>query len=581
MRKNVTKSKKPQEGKRDKREVQRKMDLDNDGYLVNCQKSKANDPRWYAQNPQLLVDAASFPYSWPVGNRLNLGEYAPEINAGSVPGVMAINTAIGFGYSDQFNSPINVAARNIYSYVRHANSGHANYDAPDLMLYLCAMDSLYAFHSWMKRIYGVVQTYSYTNRYYPVAVVNAMNVNFDSIQANLANFRAYINSFAVKVGSMCIPASMSFMARHMWMYSGLYLDTNQNKPQTYLFNPAGFYGYTLNSDGSGMLQWNDLKRPDSPVGRAVYPLPDWAYTPVDNDNLLDFDLIVKFGNAMLDAVLSSEDMNIMSGDILKAFGPENVYKIDSISETYTVLPVYDEEVLSQIENASLMGHIIDANLTQDPTHGYLVYTPHFKHPWAFDRVDQEAPGQNAFMCDRMVTLHKDNVTPADTMVATRLTNISSEFSETQAGPVHTIKTMGSEVATDAVIYFYRENVGDKRWDLYKSSSIYIGNTVILNVDSSAGMSVKNMTDIRDTLAFRTMLMEQISQFDWHPPYSMTFGIQDTYIGEGHVPPMYGRLMGFFHDINQYAVLNVADLEKMADVALLSEFNITQYGRAAQ
>lgn len=149
----------------------------------NAQKSKPNDPRWYAQNPQLLRDTASFPYSWPLGNKLNLGQHAPEINKGSIPGIMGIYTAPTFGWADNPNSPINVAARNVYSYVRHANSGHANYDAPDLMLYLCAMDSIYSYLSYLKRVYGVVSTYSYTNRYYPKAVIQAMHVDSTTFSA--------------------------------------------------------------------------------------------------------------------------------------------------------------------------------------------------------------------------------------------------------------------------------------------------------------------------------------------------------------------------------------------------------------
>lgn len=49
-----------------------------------CAGSKDNDPGWYALNPQLLKDAASFPYAWPLGNRLSLGPHAQYINKGSV-----------------------------------------------------------------------------------------------------------------------------------------------------------------------------------------------------------------------------------------------------------------------------------------------------------------------------------------------------------------------------------------------------------------------------------------------------------------------------------------------------------------
>lgn len=90
-----------------------------------CAGSKDNDPSWYALNPQLLKDAASFPYAWPLGNRLNLGKFARLINKGSVPGIMAMNWVPTIGYSSNGTSPANVASINTYTKVRHDNSGHA------------------------------------------------------------------------------------------------------------------------------------------------------------------------------------------------------------------------------------------------------------------------------------------------------------------------------------------------------------------------------------------------------------------------------------------------------------------------
>lgn len=112
-----------------------------------CMGSKDNDPAWYALNPQLLKDAASFPYAWPLGLRLNVGEYGANVNAGSLPGIFAMHWVPTIGYSSDGTSPINVASVNIYTKVRHDNSGHANYDHADYMMYLMAMDSVYAFHS--------------------------------------------------------------------------------------------------------------------------------------------------------------------------------------------------------------------------------------------------------------------------------------------------------------------------------------------------------------------------------------------------------------------------------------------------
>lgn len=566
----------------------------------NAQRSKPNDWRWYAQNEQLLKDSSSFPYSWPLGNKLNLGVNAPEVNKGSLPGVMAIWTAPTFGWSDNPNSPVNVAARNIYSYVRHANSGHANYDAPDLMLYMCAMDSIYSYLSFLKRVYGVISTYSYTNRYYPKAVITAMTVDYDDIQRNLADFRGFINSFAVKVGSMCIPASMSYMAKHMWMYSGLYYDSDQDKAQTYLFVPNNLYRYALDTDGAGMLESFSLAEYYSTQGAT------------DQDpSYINFEGLRKMADDMLNPILRSEDMNIMSGDILKAFGAANIYKVEGIGETYTVLPSYEPEVLDQIQNMSLVGRfkfsghdqmnqVGAAKLCQDPTKGWLVSKPLFNHAYPFALADEEFPGQNVFISDKIVTFEHGDITPANTMEATRMTNIAREYSKehTDSYEVH---TLGSEVGLFARIYYYVEAEGE--WKLQNTQSIYSGLTHILNLKSNEVYSqVKENMDsaavgtaqdaiqtyfstmfinFRDELSKDANLVHRLSQFNRHPAVAITTGLQDIDSGTRHVAPAYGRFNGYIFDVNYYTVLSEEDLRVMSEIALLSQFNITQYGRAAQ
>lgn len=143
-----------------------KIERDDYKYEKDSHKARPNDWRWYANNQQLLKDFANFPYGAPVGR--TVPGYYPTANSGSaVPGLCTIELVPSIGVSKNENSAINVSARNIYSYVRHRNSGSTNYEAPDLMIYLMAMDSIYSFLSWMKRLYGLMMDYTPYNRYYP------------------------------------------------------------------------------------------------------------------------------------------------------------------------------------------------------------------------------------------------------------------------------------------------------------------------------------------------------------------------------------------------------------------------------
>ena len=113
----------------------------NDSYDSSANISPTNDPAYYALNSQLLVDAASHAFSDATGTKIpwstkGYNEHLIVPDIASIPGVMSFRIAPTVGISTDQSSAVNVAARNIYSYVRHANSGHSNYDAPDLMMYL-------------------------------------------------------------------------------------------------------------------------------------------------------------------------------------------------------------------------------------------------------------------------------------------------------------------------------------------------------------------------------------------------------------------------------------------------------------
>ena len=564
------------------------------------ERSKSNDWRWYAQNEQLLRDTASYSYNYPLGSivrRTRTGDQPADTN--SIPGVMAVHTVPAFGGSQSPTSAINVAVRNIYSFVRHANSGHTNYDAPDLGIYLMAMDSLYSFLSYLRRIYGVVMTFSYTNRYYPTAVVNAMDVDFEDIHRNIADFRAYINSLAVKVGSMCVPASMSYFTRHMWMYEGYYVDTDQDKAQTYLYVPDGFYKYTLNNvDQSGALELTLLR----PQGFHV------ASSGVADLDLLTFKDLHDYGDALLAPILSSEDMNIMSGDILKAFGSNGIYMIPMIPENYVVLPTYNEEVLDQINNATLVGFPTKATnpsssgsafinmLIQDPTHGWLMNPLQFKVTTPGAVTNIISFNADALTSKKMINFNHGDIGPANTMVASRLTQcippskinsgtgfdsvtngsmLIKSYDTTTGGDIDTDpwNTIGSDVATYAVIYYYANGGLMASEGMSTVLCSYLPGYEATTTEKLQALVTHVQQD-----AFR---INMLSMFDRHPRIAFQFGITDPSItGDPAQNVVVGDYLCDLGDINYYTIVDQSDLASMAETALLSMLNVTQYGRQA-
>lgn len=109
------------------------------------------------------------------------------------------------------------AAKALYAYVRHANSGSANYDAPDLFQYVLSIDSLLMIHGVLTRLYSLAKDTRAYNRYFPGGFIRSMDfpIEFlESLQSNLANFRAYINILGMKINAFYYPAQLTYFTRH-------------------------------------------------------------------------------------------------------------------------------------------------------------------------------------------------------------------------------------------------------------------------------------------------------------------------------------------------------------------------------
>lgn len=266
--------------------------------------SRTNNPDWYARNPVMLEQATRFPFAYPLGRSYSIPANNeagddPELVL-KVPGICTLYFVPTVGGSSDLQSPINTAARAIYTFIRNMNSGSKNYDQADLMMYLMAMDSLYMFHSVMKKIVGVARLYAPTNRYYPRAILEGLGADPDDVFANIADYQYFVNQAAYQIGMSTAPGDMSFYDRHQWMAEGLYVDHNSSKAQTYQFAPQ--YLWKFNNLGA--------------TGTSLTPVA--CCVPSGLNKLADWESLFK---SLMANVIGDEDFAVMSGDILKAFGP--------------------------------------------------------------------------------------------------------------------------------------------------------------------------------------------------------------------------------------------------------------------
>lgn len=488
---------------------------------------KFNDWTWYAKNQQMLEDSASFSYNAPLGTDLPFGKMFPSADLSmvkahlkAVPGLYSLRFVPTPGLSISSTSPANLAAQNIYSYIRYMNSGAKNYDQADILLYLLSMDSIYTMWNWAKRMYGYARTYSNRNKYLPRVFALSEAIAFEDLVSNLADFRYRLNQLASQISSFCVPAVMPLFIRHSWMVSNIYKDSDSDKAQMYMFSPDVFYEYDeTGSKYGGRLVANKLK-------------------DANEHNVYTYRDVCSLIQSMLDQVAYSEDIGVMSGDILKAYGQDKLFKLTPVEPDYQVVPVYNEEVLNQIHNSKMSPITSDysqLNITQDPDSGFIIWNPTLKK----DVMQQTAA---------MVNMPWDNVTPANTMVATRLTSLQNSEDK--------FICVGSEFVSNRVLFTLGSD-GSFHW-------MGIGNYLVV---SSATPDTIDASQVRSTMLVTSMA----SNFDWHP---LMFNVHVTQ-PSGGVGTF--TLVGIVGDINNYTIIDSYNMEQLHTCALLSEFNVPQIG----
>lgn len=573
----MARRKKNPRGKQDERKKEVEVNVDRDDVnsadmrgdkrAANCRKggrSSDNDSSWYAHNPELLSDAGSFPFSSPVGtpirnwyDGMTWGTDATVYNTMySVPGILTINyLATAGGTEDGAVAPINMASVNIYSYIRSRNSGAKNYDSPNVMLYLLAMDSAYTFYAKLVRLYGIMQLASVYSRYLPQGLVTALNFDYADISGNLAQLRYLINQLAFKLGQLAVPNNLDFIKRHVWMESSLFTDSNTTKAQIYAYNAQGYYRYTEAVEGPSYLQCK-------------------------SNNYMSMSTLTNIKNTMNDIIqpiLESEDLAIISGDILKAFGMENLYVISPIAENYMTIPTYSPEVLSQIENTILIGNTDQIQTPAVPNNRYTwdivenVPEAELGSPYLTQLITGKnmlttaLQGGNADSLqsqikasDQLINMHIDNVKPEDVMVATRLSvipTVTQLTSGTQKYYQNIYGTIGTEVALTMTITARDINIATGLVSFKK-----------LTTDGIIGEAL----DGSQTIDTAKSLM-WLEAFDWHPHavYAMqSANAATTWVGE---------LM----DIDNYTIMTVNDLKRLHEVAVLSLFDCPQIAKLSK
>nr|AVX53357.1 putative capsid [Marmot picobirnavirus] len=517
-----------------------------------------NDPSWYSHIYPLLQDVASMPFSYPVGvsyDALNTpafmtGDTMNSIDqvddyAKVIPGIFTLELAPTCGIADAIDSAPNIAAQQLYTLVRKANSGNVNqYDKTDLMMMVMAMDSAYMLYEECIRAYKILGSYNYMSRYQPDDLLYALGFS-PEIGRDMADFKAALDLFAYQLGSINVPDQFDFIHRHSWLFSHVYKDSEDSRAQLYAYVPAGFHVWTEGQEGK-------------PTYLKYVPRFElYGLTEDSRYRVRTVDDLRTAINKIMQPILGSQDIGVMTGDLMKAFGEGGMINIQVVSDSEVMTPVYDMEVINQMMNANW--YTVTTEYTHQPIQG-LDIIPEFNNlvagPYLTSRpyVSGVTQWSQCLACmKRLLNLKGMEGTPENVMVATRLMSymspdeIDQDPESTQAN--FPITTCGTEIAVRASIFTKRFpdsmrpfTPGDypEQWILFQA------------------MDAKNTST-----ALQLML---ISAFD-NAPTIYTF--------ENYDANKY-KFVNQMQDVNKYTWVSDSQTKRLNEVAIMSEFAVKDY-----
>lgn len=517
-----------------------------------------NDPAWYMRNPVAAKKAGSLNFTYPLGYTIDLEsdlfKSGPQYGQQTFPGMMKLDIAPALPTSTTAASALNVAAFKLYTFIRHENSGSRNYDAPDLLLYVLGVAELYAYVNWLQRTYLVANSYSVENSYIPRTLCSLEGINYEDVIANMADFAYELDNRLNKLRAYRCPGDMPIFARRAFTFKDIYIEGPSIKDQMYFFHPAGFYQFTLDTDGAGMLacqRTQDLCKAADPKAITVKEL------------FAGFD-------ALLNAITAQEDFSIMSGDILKAYG-SNVISVGTFdpAPSAAFTPVYNLEMLEQIQNCTIYGLTsVDrkqatgfnigmfTEIKQDPTKAFLVCDPTIKYMETSEGSSlATVKTKRDYKSARIMTSSKLDPTPVDVMENSRLMAITTAIDKTEGAEyVETHHILcGTELVVGCQIGYYAIDSTDGH-KFFNTVDIAYANGYLVDQNEDV-----DATEIR--------MISMLSHFKFSP-------CMHAIAAKKNPDNSFSVKNAWFNfEPSEYTIVTQRSLERLHDTAILSMLNV--------
>lgn len=311
-----------------------------------------NDFAWYNKNPQLLTSAGSLIFSRRYGDLYKSLSYAGSnytINNSGNRSVAGVMRAVYYPFVAAEGTeadPINIAAKNIYTWLRHKNSGAKVFEQSDVIQVLLSSGSVKAALEFAKKLLRCVASYSAVNRFAMRHIIPYTDAEFTNMVSNLANYTARLNMLIAKATSIIIPKDIPLFSRWKWLSANVFKDDQLQKCSYYTFQPEVLWHY------------------------------DWANHKCTTSSLLTstFASLLSAIETEINNLLSYDDYGTISGDILKAYGEGNIDVTTGMNLGEIQDPTYDMDAVNQFKNMVVAQHTYDYEIDQVSANSQLLHT---------------------------------------------------------------------------------------------------------------------------------------------------------------------------------------------------------------
>lgn len=511
-----------------------------------------NDISWYSKYPNLLLAAGSFPYPYRPGMSIKLGQlntgetYGVKQLSTVIPGVLTLDWMPSIGYSQSATDPASILAKEMYARVREKYSGSLEADAPDFVVYVMALDSIFSYLAWLKRLYRVMNAWTPENYVLPDVVLAAMNLSdadIQSLRQNRTRLWQCINELILMSRKFTCPAVMDIFNRHYWMSDNVYTDDATINSQFYLFNLKAVYQYAPQNMPSG----------DPASGLKAVLMPTWSNS---SSTALTVDALYQFGRGLIDSLVEWDDAYTINGYLLRAYEGTPNFIVDELPQDQPFNPVYEPEVLAQIENSRVVpmgdriGDLSSFNVSQNVVTNAVLSNPSY----TVESEDANVFTAQSWNIPPVLSVRSMTPTVADSTVSSRLQSAVKSVTSPSTGKWTVTVTAGTEIP---LCWRLTYQVGGRNSSIYSANAVN-QIPVFMNSDSATATSIWNVVNS----IFSALWVEQ---FDWHPFIFLSL-VNNTTLAKGATQV---RVVGDTHNVT---TITVDDLSNLHKICIYSELN---------